>query len=327
MPKVNVVIPVYNRIDLLPECIQSVLNQSFRDFDVTVVDDGSEENIYEVVSAFPVTYFRQENQGPGAAYNKGAELTSGEYIVFLDSDDALLENALEIGVKTLDKYPDAGFSYGEAYLIDEKGRTFGLTRGRPDHTCAREGRQEIEEMLIFGNPVPCSAVMIRRSCFEDVGRYNPTFRSSCDDFDLWIRLAKRYEVVYIAEPLAKYRFHNLQLSHTCDIEEIEKSKTRVIESVFNDPELGHTFTHLRRDADFQKYIYMASRANELGQNQMARDYLFKARKTYPEFFNRNLRQYIFLYMKSLLPPRFFGITKQFKRYLQSLTIPYALTKS
>ncbi len=95
MPLVSVVIPTYNRALLIPETIKSVLNQTFRDFEIIVVDDGSSDNTREVVSAFPVTYIKQENQGLPNARNTGIRASGGQYIAILDSDDCLLEQSLE----------------------------------------------------------------------------------------------------------------------------------------------------------------------------------------------------------------------------------------
>ena len=175
MPKVSVIIPTYNQAKFIAEAIQSVLNQTFRDFEVIVIDDGSADNTPEIVSAFPVIYSRQEHQRPPAARNRGIKISCGEYISFLDSDDVLLENALEKGVEALNKHPKAGISYGQAYLMDERGCILGLRKAGYERSCVREGIEEIRDFLVSGNHIQPSTVMARRSCLEEVGPFDSAF--------------------------------------------------------------------------------------------------------------------------------------------------------
>jgi glycosyltransferase involved in cell wall biosynthesis len=150
MPRVSVVIPAYNRAHFLPEVVESALAQTYRDFEVIVIDDGSTDNTPEVASRFPpaVRYYRQENQGLSAVRNKGIELARGEYIIFLDSDDVLLKDALEKSVLFLDQHPEAGFCHGQFCTIDVNGRPMRLRRPRgPKATYIRDGREEITEFL------------------------------------------------------------------------------------------------------------------------------------------------------------------------------------
>ena len=277
MPKVSVVIPTYNRARFIVDTIHSVLAQSFQDFEIIVVDDGSTDNTAQVVSGLPVTYIRQENQGGPVARNNGLKVARGEYIAFLDSDDALLENALEKGVEVLDRHPEVGFSYGWAYLMDEKGHIFGLRRSRSRHSYVREGREEIGE-LIFGNYIPSPTSMIRRSCLEEVGAFDPELRVVSEDFELWVRLAKRYAVAYIAQPLAKYRVHPHSLSATCGVEDIERNNSRILESIFNDKDIGPLFSSQRLSACSHLYLRLAGYAYSHRRMRVARHYLCRAIK-------------------------------------------------
>jgi glycosyltransferase involved in cell wall biosynthesis len=106
MPLVSVVVPVYNRSDVLAECINSVLAQTFQDFEIIIIDDGSTDNILSVIELYNddrIKYVRQENSGGAAARNHGINLSKGDYIAFLDSDDCFLPNHLEIAVQKIDK--------------------------------------------------------------------------------------------------------------------------------------------------------------------------------------------------------------------------------
>jgi glycosyltransferase involved in cell wall biosynthesis len=315
MPKVSVVIPTYNRAHLLTECIESALAQTFRDFEIIIIDDGSTDNTSQVVSAFPVRYIHQQNQGVSVARNKGIELSRGEYIAFLDSDDTLLKNALEEGVEVLDKNPDVGFSYGQMYIMDEKGHILGLQKAPLKHSCVRRGIEELREYLITGNHFP-SSIVIRRRCLDEVGTFDPSFTSGCEDIDLLIRLVKKYAVAYIAEPLVKYRYNSQQFSFTTKLKvaDWEKSKSRILQNIFNDAELGAIFSRLKPNAYFNLYFTLASRAYEGREMNIARDYLLKALKIRPKGFFKSLwLRWILWFIKTWIPLPILASARSIKR--------------
>src|SRR4028118_302914 len=110
---VSIIIPCYNGERFLAETIESVLSQSYQKFEIIVVDDGSSDNTKGIATAYPsVHYIYQDNQGASVARNRGASESQGSYLIFLDSDDRLLANALELGVNYLDTHPDCGFVFG-----------------------------------------------------------------------------------------------------------------------------------------------------------------------------------------------------------------------
>jgi glycosyltransferase involved in cell wall biosynthesis len=283
MPKVSVVIPTYNRAHFLPETIQSVLAQSFQDFEIIVVDDGSVDSTKEVVDSFQdrrISYIYQENQGGSAARNTGIKASSGEYIVPLDSDDILLKDAIEKGVQTLDSHPEAAFSYGHAHLIDERGQVFSILKQRQKLSYVGKSVDKIEEFLILGDYVPGCTIMIRRKCLFDVGLFDPTFPGS-QDYELVVRLTRKYPIAYIAEPLAKYRIHPGRLSANRELDEREKTDSRILEGIFSDAELSPLLSSQRSRAYFYLYLRMAERAYvEFKQMKTARQYLIKALKIY-----------------------------------------------
>jgi glycosyltransferase involved in cell wall biosynthesis len=314
MPKVSVIIPAYNQAQFIAEAIQSVLNQTFQDFEIIVIDDGSTDNTPEIVSAFPVKYFCQENQRLPAARNRGVEISCGEYIAFLDSDDVLLEKAIEKGVEALDTCPEAGFSYGRAYLMDEKGRILGLRKAGSKRSCLRQGIDEIKDFLVSGNHIlPCT-VMTRRDCLERVGPFDPAFNSGSEDIDLWVRLAKRYTVAYIAEPLAKYRVHSSSISHSRQVTEIEGSNSRILEGVFSDTELGPIFAPRRVYFYSRLYFRLASYAYASGDMKTARSYLFRTRRIYPKGFLKSLwLPWILCFGKTWIPSPVLSLAHSIKR--------------
>ncbi len=293
MPKVSIVIPTYNRAHFITESIQSVLAQTFTDFEIVVVDDGSIDNTKEVVNNFQdprIKYTYQENQGVAAASNRGFKLSRGKYIAFFSSDDILIKDAVEKGVQVLDRHPEVAFSYGRAYLMDERGHVFGLRKLKNKRSGVWGGTEEINKFLLYGNRIPVPTIMVRRAYHFEAGLFDPTFRygisakawpeycGCSEDVDLLIRLAKRYSVAYIAEPLAKIRQHSGSISSNRNIYEEEQSNTRVIERIFNDAELEPLLSSQRPKVYFRLYVRLARQAYDIGERGIARELLFRALK-------------------------------------------------
>jgi len=281
VPKVSIVIPVYNRVPLLIECLKSVRAQSFEDYEVIVVDDGSTEDVKQAVSPFRVRYVRQEQQGPPGAYNTGIKAAKGEYVAFLDSDDLWLEGSLEQRVDLLDQYPEAGFCYSQAYRLNEADQSMTLVHPPRGPATIRDGEAEIRSYLANGNHIFCSTVLARRKCLEEVGGFDAGFRSGSEDLDVWIRLLKKYSAVSTPQPLAIYRVHAQSFSSDRELDEWEQSNAKVIESILNDSVMGHRLADMRPGAYFHLYSELAARAKGRGDLRTARRYLSKAWRVHP----------------------------------------------
>ena len=315
MPKVSVIMPTYNRARFIAESIQSVLAQTFTDFEIIVVDDGSRDNTREVVNSFRdsrITYIYQKNRGVSVARNTGIKAANGEYFIFLDSDDVLLKGAIEKRVKVMDRHPEVGFSYGQTYLMDARGRVFGLWKLRRGNSGIRRGTEELRDFLM-GNHVPTLTVMVRGSCLFAVGLFDLTFSAGSEDLELWIRLAKKYSAAYLAEPLAKYRIHQSSITVERKMDEEVKTKSRILESILDDPELGHLYTPLRSKAYFHLHLRLARHAYDVGDTVTAREHLFLALKIQP----RGLVKGIWLYWfaKTWLPLPVINVLRGVKKYL------------
>ena len=208
MPTVSVVIPTYNRASLVRETIQSVLAGSYDDFEVVVVDDGSEDETKNVVSGLdgPIVYTYQDNQGRSAARNKGIRKALGRYLLFLDSDDLLFPDALESLVSHLDTNPEVGLVYGDGMYCDVELRDLmRLSRRRPRVVLARV----LETLVLDGLLGTPSCAMMRRCWLDKVG--DPYFDEelmASEDTDLLVRMAAagcRFES--IDAMICKYRIH------------------------------------------------------------------------------------------------------------------------
>lgn len=201
VPLVSVVIPCWNQGHYLGEAIESVLAQTHSEIELVVVDDGSEDNSFEVASRYPgVRCLRQPNSGVAAARNRGLAETRGSFVVFLDADDRLLPNALEVGVGELSAQPKAAFSAGVPRDIGRDGTVIRVG-GQPlvtrDHYL-----KLLEECFIWSG----SSVVYRREALEAVGAFNEG-RIAADDYELYLKLARAYPVVCHEDVVTEYRRH------------------------------------------------------------------------------------------------------------------------
>lgn len=201
---VNVVIPCYNQAHFLSDAIESVLSQTYTDFEVIVVDDGSKDDTKEVASGYAgedqrVRLIRQENRGLAGARNRGLAEAGGEYVVFLDSDDRLLEGALEVGVRELHAHPGCAFASGRCTFIAADGSP--ILRLEQERV---EGDPHIE--LLRAGPILVPAVMYRRSIFEVVGGFDESYRAA-EDYALYYRVASRFPIHCHDTPVAEVRRH------------------------------------------------------------------------------------------------------------------------
>ena len=202
--RVSVVIPCYNQAHFLSEAIQSTLSQSYHDFEVLVVDDGSKDDTAGVASEYAATdprvrLIRQENRGLAGARNRGLAESTGEYVVFLDSDDRLLGEALEVGVRELHAHPGCAFVSGLCEYIAADGSP--ILRLRQEGV---DGDPHIE--LLRAGPILVPAVMYRRSIFDTVGGFDESYRAA-EDYALYYRVASRFPIHLHDKPVAEVRRH------------------------------------------------------------------------------------------------------------------------
>jgi len=203
MPKVSVVIPAYNAMSYLPLTIDSLLNQTFKDFEVIIVNDGSLDSIENWIAQIGdprIHLICQKNQGAAVARNTGIKHAKGEYIAFLDADDLWESTKLEKQVDLLNKNKKVGVVYCWAALINDKGEPTGRIFKSDCHGY-------IWEKLTEKNVVMCgSTAMVRRQCFQFCGEFDPDIKVA-EDWDMWLRIATNYPFALVSEPLVHYRQH------------------------------------------------------------------------------------------------------------------------
>lgn len=208
-PLVSVVIPARNAQCFIAVTIQSVCTQTYTNLEILVVDDGSDDATAEIVQAVAardprVRLIRQQHRGVAAARNRAIAESRGAYVAPLDADDIWYPRKLELQVRAMrDARPTVGLVYAWSVYLDERGR---LTGGY----YAQALPPNVHAALIFRNFIGCASVpLIRRSCLREVGLYNPRYAArgaqGCEDLDLYLRIAERYEFVVVPEFLVGYR--------------------------------------------------------------------------------------------------------------------------
>lgn len=198
-PLISVVIPCFNQGRFLADAITSVLAQTYAPVEAIVIDDGSTDESAAVCLRYPsVRHVFQRNAGLPAARNAGLRISGGEYVAFLDADDRLLRDALKIGEAHLRQNPTSAFVFGDHRYIDLEGRVVrSWTRTR------MEGDRFAE--LLRRNCIGMAAtVLYRRQVLEAVGGFDERLRA-CEDYDLYLRIARAYPISDHTEPVAEYR--------------------------------------------------------------------------------------------------------------------------
>jgi glycosyltransferase involved in cell wall biosynthesis len=214
-PKVSVCIPVYNGSDYIAKSIESVLAQTYKDFQLIVVDNCSTDNTEEIIRNFHdprLTYIKnKQNIGLVGNENRCLELSKGDYIYIFHHDDIMLPDNLELKVNLLDEHPQVGFVHSNILLIDEKGEVVAdniwYEYSRRDYI--KKGREIFDKCLAylhFGASIFIGSVLARRKCYENVGKFSPEL-PHCHDSEMWMRMSLFYDVACIGTPLVKYRVH------------------------------------------------------------------------------------------------------------------------
>lgn len=207
----SVILPVYNGQEYLAEAIDSVLSQSYRDFELIIIDDGSSDGsaaIIEKLSDPRVRSFRQSNNGLPATLNRGISLARGKYIARQDQDDVCLRLRFEKQVNYLDGNPNVGMVGAGAEIWVGNERTSRLLQHPKNNESLKFG-------LLFDNHFVHSSIMIRRSVFENVGGYaEDASRQPPEDYELWSRVMRKYQLSNLPEVLMAYREVEGSMSRT-----------------------------------------------------------------------------------------------------------------
>lgn len=209
MPRVSIIIPTYNSAKFLPATLESVFQQTFQDYEIILIDDGSTDNTREVLVPYQsrIRYLYQENQERSAARNYGLLLAQGELIAFLDSDDLWLPHKLERQVQVMNEHPEVILAFSQARYIDPVGNPTAFCGewldGKPVKDI--EIRSFFEDFaqgnVVYGGG---STALVRKEVIEKAGGFDPAITHG-EDWDLWWRISTLGPFAYIPEPLIYYR--------------------------------------------------------------------------------------------------------------------------
>jgi teichuronic acid biosynthesis glycosyltransferase TuaG len=202
-PTVSIIIPAYNASEYIQETISSVLNQSFQDFEVIVIDDGSTDGTVEIVEKFHdrIQLIRRSNGGAAKARNAGIEAARGEWLAFIDSDDIWLPEKLD---RQLER------ASSEIHMIYTDRINIGALDGLPKIQSLIQPLYEGDifvELLLKGNFITTSSVLLRTETCRGSGGFLEADSFTAEDWDLWLRISALHKVCVCKEPLVQYRLH------------------------------------------------------------------------------------------------------------------------
>jgi glycosyltransferase involved in cell wall biosynthesis len=200
-PRVSVVTSVYNGEKHLREGVDSILHQSFRDFEFIIVDDGSTDRTWKILTSYDdpriILLRNEQNLGLTRSLNKALPRSTGEYIARMDADDVSLPDRLDKQVEFLDANEDVGLVSCSFVEIDDEGRHISIQR-LPTRNC------DLQQRLLTSNCFCHGAAMFRRECLSSVGAYRAEFEFA-QDYDLWLRISESYKVANLEQPLYQWR--------------------------------------------------------------------------------------------------------------------------
>lgn len=219
-PKVSINLCCYNSEKYLEETLQSIFAQTYTDWELVIVNDGSTDSTEEIIKRYlgngrKIIYHYQPNAGLGNARNKASELSSGEFLAFIDHDDLWNPKKLELQIGLFESNPELGLVYCDGETIDSQGnRILRYSRKHQLH------RGDIFDELVKSSFIPPTSAIIRRKVFDEMGPF-PNFKAA-EEYDLFLKIAYRYPIDYVDESLFKYRSHGGNLSRTGSRESLHK---------------------------------------------------------------------------------------------------------
>lgn len=215
MPKVSVIVPSYNNARFLPQALESALSQTYRDFEVIIIDDGSTDDTREVVERYlkrdpgRTRYIYQDNRGLACARNAGIREARGALIALLDADDQWLPERLEETVKVIGADASVGLVHANITRVDEDGTMLETPRRDPRVLSG----DIFVHIFLRDAHIACPTVLFRRECCDRVGLFDENLaRLGCEDRELWLRISRQYKIGYIDKVLALYRVNDKGMS-------------------------------------------------------------------------------------------------------------------
>lgn len=219
MPRVSVLLTCYNHIGYIPEAVKGIELQTLTDYEIVAIDDGSTDGTRDwlrtLAEANPSIklIFNETNLGTYGSLNRALSEATGEFIAVLNDDDVWMPGKLAAQVEMLDKNPKVGLVHTNGIFIDGSSKEIpGAPLG---FNFPQFETGDILSWLFYENKIIASAALARRECFKTVGVFNPEYFGS-GDWEMWFRIAERYEVGFVEQKLTSYRVHGTNASHKLD---------------------------------------------------------------------------------------------------------------
>lgn len=273
-PKVSIIIPSFNAEKYISHAIETSLSQSFQDFEIIIINDGSTDATESIVKEFQVkysdkiVYVYQKNKGLAVTRNVGLEIAKGDYIALLDADDVWLPNRLAVQVPILDEDLSIGLVHANITRITDAGDVIGTPLRNKKYL---EG-YIFEHIFLRNADIACPTVLFRKACCTKVGNFDPNLtRLGCEDRDLWLRIAKEYKFAYVDEVLSYYRITKNSMSQ--NLEKMLKARLYVIDKYAPDSGSNH---QLRNRALAKVYRDLGDGALLTQNKVLANEYFCKS---------------------------------------------------
>lgn len=280
MPTISVIIPAYNAEQTILETIKSVRQQTFSDFEIIIINDGSTDQTLKLLQNVEdnrLKIFSYENGGLSVARNRGITHATGEYIAFLDADDLWTPDKLELQLKALQQHSEAGVAYSWTYFMNEQGTSSYL-----GVSMFFEG--DVQANLLVNNFIASgSNPLIRRQAIESVGDFDPDC-AGCADWDYWLRLSAKWHFVVVSKHQIFYRQSSGSMSST-KVKHMEDDGLRVIEKTFQTVPAELIFLKNQSLAWFYQYCaqqYLKQDVSNTSALLQAEQKLWTAIRLYPQ---------------------------------------------
>jgi glycosyltransferase involved in cell wall biosynthesis len=254
MPAISVVIPTYNGEKTIKETLDSIINQTFRDLEIIIINDGSQDSTLKAIANIQdprIMVFSYPNAGVSVSRNRGIERAKGEYISFIDDDDLWTAEKLESQLKLLQENPDAAVAYSWTDWIDEKSQLIG------EGVHLTITGDVYSKLLLVDFIGSGSNVLIRKQALIEVGGFDDSLVHA-EDWDLWLKLAKRYHFVAVPSPQILYR--KSSDSASANVLKMEAGSLKAIERAY--AEAPESLQHLKPDTLANRYKYLTWKALE-----------------------------------------------------------------
>lgn len=247
MTKVSINIAVFNGERFLQECLESILHQTMRDFEIVIVDDGSNDRTPEILAEYHQkdqrikVYTNTKNEGIAFSRNRALSESSSKYIAVMDADDIALPNRLQLQTDFLDDKQDFALVGGGAEIIDVENNVIGKI-------VASQGTGFLKWLLLFRNPFVHSSIMFRRATISSFGGYNPQYQVA-QDYDLYARLSLRYHVENIPSSVVRYRVWGGGISNKSEkvlVSDVENVMCHLFEYYLGEPVSSNMVSQIRK---------------------------------------------------------------------------------